>query len=93
MSTLRDHAVAIRSSMSYALVGPKLPGSSAPLLRAGALARATLDPHEPGQAGPAERRPSRIGGAPLTGVQAVELYRRTQWVLDDVLVARLDLIA
>ncbi len=79
--------------MTYALVGPKLPGMSAPMLRPGVLARAALEQREPEQPGSTDRRPSRVGGAPLTGAQAVELYRRTQWVLDDVLVARLDLTA
>ena len=78
--------------MTHALVGPKLPGVPALPVRSGAVVRAMPEPREPGPS-TFERRPSRIGGAPMTGAHAVELYRRTQWLLDDVLVARLDLIA
>ncbi|NJN50532.1 MAG: hypothetical protein HC809_00755 [Gammaproteobacteria bacterium] len=43
--------------------------------------------------GTAQRRPSRVGGAPLAGAQAVELYRRTQSVRHEQVVGRLDVRA
>lgn len=66
-----------------------LPQSRAPGASAGVSARLVTEDEPVGF----EQRPVRMGGAPLTGAHAIELYRRTQWLPSEVLVSQLDLRA